>query len=306
MSCWETLWGFYAWCVVCVAGVARQFVRSHPEFTNLKAVHRLVIHLWIFVTWHIAHSHRSWVEDMREQLCRFFLPPFWWKCSTEATDTVWKMLQLFENLSLWKECCKKPHIWQSFGFQVFSFDSFFKKKTCLTWYCLIGDACHLQNYCWYTWLYDVSFSLASDQRNACYVLCERALGKGIWGGISCVVGLNNKKHHSITGQKQSLKYYYFFFYPKGMQVFPTLLLHNMYVHICIVCYHFPFQGTRSEAPTLKAVLQQWGLLKPWKFFLHASKVFLITYNPAPADRGVCKTSVGTCCDTMSLWVLFEL
>lgn len=217
------------------------------------------------------------------------------------------MLQLFENLSLWKECCKKPPHLTKFWFPGFQF-WLFLKKNCLTWYCLIGDACHLQNYCWYTWLYDVSFSLASDQRNACYVLCERALGKGIWGGISCVVGLNNKKHHSITGQKQSLKYYYFFFYPKGMQVFPTLLLHNMlmYVHICIVCYHFPFQGTRSEAPTLKAVLQQWRLLKPWKFFLHASKVFLITYNPAPADRGVCKTSVGTCCDTMSLWVLFEL
>lgn len=123
-----------------------------------------------------------------------FLPPFWWKCSTEATDTVWKMLQLFENLSLWKECCKNPPHLTKFWFPGFQFWLFLKKKTCLTWYCLIGDACHLQNYCWYTWLYDVSFSLASDQRNACYVLCERALGKGIWGGISCVVGLNNKKN----------------------------------------------------------------------------------------------------------------
>lgn len=201
MSCWETLWGFYAWCVVCVAGVARQFVRSHPEFTNLKAVHRLVIHLWIFVTWRIAHSHRSWVEDMREQLCRFSFTTILMKMqyrsywhSVEDVATVWK-LEFVERM------LQKTPTFDKVLVSRFSVLTLFKKKNCLTWYCLIGDACHLQNYCWYTWLYDVSFSLASDQRNACYVLCERALGKGIWGGISCVVGLNNKKHHSITGQK---------------------------------------------------------------------------------------------------------
>lgn len=146
-----------------------------------------------------------------------------------------------------KNVAKKPHIWQSFGFQVFSFDSFFKKKTCLTWYCLIGDACHLQNYCWYTWLYDVSFSLASDQRNACYVLCERALGKGIWGGISCVVGLNNKKHHSITGQKQSLKYYYFFFLPQGHASISHTLA-TQHVNVCAYMYSMlplPFSGNKK-------------------------------------------------------------
>lgn len=201
MSCWETLWGFYAWCVVCVAGVARQFVRSHPEFTNLKAVHRLVIHLWIFVTWRIAHSHRSWVEDMREQLCRFF---FYHHFDENAVQKLLTQCGRCCNcLKTWvcgKNVAKKP-TFDKVLVSRFSVLTLFKKKNCLTWYCLIGDACHLQNYCWYTWLYDVSFSLASDQRNACYVLCERALGKGIWGGISCVVGLNNKKHHSITGQK---------------------------------------------------------------------------------------------------------
>lgn len=114
--------------------------------------------------------------------------------SVEDVATVWK-LEFVERM------LQKTPTFDKVLVSRFSVLTLFKKKNCLTWYCLIGDACHLQNYCWYTWLYDVSFSLASDQRNACYVLCERALGKGIWGGISCVVGLNNKKHHSITGQK---------------------------------------------------------------------------------------------------------
>lgn len=55
----------------------------------------------------------------------FFLPPFWWKCSAEATDTVWEMLQLFENLSLWKECCKKTPHFTKFWFPGLQFWLFF-------------------------------------------------------------------------------------------------------------------------------------------------------------------------------------
>lgn len=99
-----------------------------------------------------------------------------------------------------KNICKKTHIWQSFGCQVFSFDSFLKKQNKTVWSDIVWVVTPVI-YKIIVGIHDVSFSLASGQCNACmsYV-------KGTWIKVSEEAYLVLwdwiiKKHHSITGQK---------------------------------------------------------------------------------------------------------